>query len=52
MGILVDFYNATKRCVPEEATPLAKKILDQCEKHPGLKAEFLKNEDHYRWLFT
>jgi hypothetical protein len=52
MAILVDFYNATRRCVPEEAAPLAKRILDQCEKHPGLRGEFLKNAEHYRWLFV
>jgi S-adenosylmethionine/arginine decarboxylase-like enzyme len=52
MLILVDLYNATRRCVPEEATPLARKILDLCEKHPGLRTEYLKNAEHYRWLFT
>jgi len=50
--VLIDYYNATRRCVPEDATQLAKRILDQCEKHPGLREEFEKNAEHYRWLFT
>ncbi len=51
LAILVDYYNATVRCVPGDAPKLAKTILHDCENYPLLKDEFNKNPGFYYGLF-
>lgn len=52
LAIFVHYYNSAKLIKPEEAVGLGQKILNQCERHPVLKAEYDKNPDYYQWLFV